>query len=292
MSDSSSKSNSCLMPAMITGIILLAAAVLALFGGCYMCGETITKASQQTGKVKPLAKSFLREGDSTEQIAVIYLNFVIGNKQKQTENILTELHQASKDDKVKAVVLYVNSPGGAVTASDVIYNAVQNVREKKPVVVYMDDIAASGGYYVSCAADHIVANPNTLTGSIGVIISTMNIASAMDKIGVSAEVYTSGDFKDMLSMTRPAREEEKEYVRSLIEETYEGFLDIVAKGRKISIEELKAKNAVDGRIISGRKALSIGLVDENGYLEDAFAKAEDMAKIAPKKSANLPLQEK
>lgn len=283
MSDNSSNSNSCLMPGFITAVILLALAVLALFGGCYMCSEAVSQlgndSSLQSGKVKKLSKTVLVEGSKDEQIAIISLNFVIGELPKKTEAILTELHQAARDSDVQAIVLYVNSPGGSVTASDVIYNAVKKAREHKPVVVYMDDMAASGGYYVSCAADHIIANANTLTGSIGVIISTMNIASALDKIGFSAKVYTSGDFKDMLSITRPVREDEEEYIQSLIQETYDSFLDIVSKGRKISVEDLKARNAVDGRIISGRNALKIGLVDANGYLEDAIAKAEELAEI-------------
>lgn len=279
------RSNSCLITGVITALVLIFLSALALFGGCYMCNEAMIQLGDtDTGKLKKLNKTILREGNSHKQVAVIYLDFVIGENIRKTESILTELNRASTDDSVKAIVLYVNSPGGAVTASDVIYNGVRQARKVKPVVVYMDDVAASGGYYVSCAAQHIVANPNTLTGSIGVIISTINLSSAMEKIGISADVYTSGDFKDMLSPTRPAREDEKAYIQSLIQETYNGFLDIVSKGRNISIADLQSRNAVDGRVISGRKALEIGLVDANGYLEDAIAKAEELGHLKDGKS--------
>lgn len=243
-----------------------------------MC-STIDTNMMMPSDAKVLQKSTLISGDNNKQISVIYIDYVIGENARKTESTLEELRQSANDSDVKAILLVVNSPGGAVTASDVIYNAVSKAKAKKPVVVYMGDVAASGGYYISCAGSHIIANSNTLTGSIGVIISSINITSAMEKIGVESQVYTSGNFKDMLSMTRPARDDERKYIQSLIEETYNGFLNIVSTNRNISIADLQAREAVDGRVITGKKALKIGLIDGLGYMEDAIAEAEKLAGI-------------
>ncbi len=284
------KNNSCLLGGTIAAVTLIVLTALCLLGGCYMCSRVmdISQSAQieQAGKVKILSEKTLLEGDSLNKIAVIYIDDVIGSKPSKTESTLHELNQAAHDSKVKAIALYIDSPGGAVTTSDVIYNAVLNAKSQKPVVVYMNDIAASGGYYISCAADHITANPNTLTGSIGVIISTFNLSDVMDKVGVRATSYTSGAFKDMLSPTRKPTRAEEEYVQSLVNEAYGNFLDVVSKGRNISIDDLKARNAVDGRVLSGRKALELGLVDANGYFEDALAEAEKRAGI-PENSAEV-----
>ncbi len=187
------------------------------------------------------------------------------------------LEQAADDDEVKAIVLAVNSPGGEVTASDTIYNAVKTAAKKKPVVVYMDAMAASGGYYLSCGSNWIVANETTLTGSIGVIIQTLNYSQAFGKVGLESLSFVSGNFKDTLSGGRPMREDEKAYIQGLVLKMYDKFVGIVAEARKISPEALKS-GVADGRVLTGKEAMEAKLVDQVGYIEDAYAKAKELGK--------------
>lgn len=191
------------------------------------------------------------------------------------EAIKRSLEQALEDNHVKAIVLRVNSPGGEVTASDTLYHAVQEAAKKKPVVVYMDSMAASGGYYLSCGATKIVANETTLTGSIGVIIQTLNYRLTMDKVGLQSVTFTSGAFKDSLNGARDMRPEEKAYVQDLVTQMYDKFLGIVADARKLSKETLK-DGIADGRVFTGKQALDKKLVDQLGYVEDAYALARQL----------------
>jgi protease-4 len=178
---------------------------------------------------------------------------------------------------VKAIVLVIDSPGGEVTASDVIYQAVVKARAKKPVVVFMDSLAASGGYYVSCGGTYTIANETTLTGSIGVIMQTLNYKDLFDKVGLKMVTMKSGKMKDMLSGSRPITEEEQAYVQGLIMETYGKFVGIVAKERKL--DENKLRNGIaDGRVVSGKDALENKLIDQLGSVEDAYAKAMELGK--------------
>jgi len=192
------------------------------------------------------------------------------------DDIKNALQTALEDDEVKAVVLAVNSPGGEVTASDIIYHEVLKVQKKKPVVVAMTSLAASGAYYIACAADWIVANETTFTGSIGVIIQSLNYEGLFDKVGLDAVVFKSGKFKDMLSGSRPITPEEQAYVESMVMQVYERFLGIVARARQLPAEGLRETFA-DGRIITGRDAKAAGLVDQLGYVEDAYDKARALA---------------
>ena len=172
-------------------------------------------------------------------------------------------------------VLYVDSPGGEVTASDVIYNAVKNARAKKPVVIYMGSLAASGGYYISCGGSWLIANETTLTGSIGVIMETVNYKDLMGKIGVSPVVFKSGKFKDMMSGSRDMTDEEKTYIQNMVLETYGKFVKIVADERKLPEQGLR-DGIADGRVISGKDALDDKLINQLGQIEDAFAKAREL----------------
>ncbi|MCA8968075.1 MAG: signal peptide peptidase SppA, partial [Planctomycetes bacterium] len=166
------------------------------------------------------------------------------------DSIKNALEQAVADKNVKAIVLRVNSPGGEVTASDIIYNAVKKAAKEKPVVVYMDSMAASGGYYVSCGATKIVASETTLTASIGVIIETMNYSELFGKVGLAMNVFTSGAFKDSLNGSRPMRDDEKAYVQNLVTQMYDRFLGIVSEARGVPKEQLK--DVADGRVVTGR----------------------------------------
>ncbi|MEX1111500.1 MAG: signal peptide peptidase SppA [Chthoniobacterales bacterium] len=192
------------------------------------------------------------------------------------DDIKGALRAAMDDDSVKAVVLAVNSPGGEVTASDIIYHEVLKVQKKKPVVVAMTSLAASGAYYIACAADWIVANETTFTGSIGVIIQSLNYQGLFDKVGLDAVVFKSGKFKDMLSGSRPITPEEQAYVEGMVMQVYDRFLGIVSRSRNLPAESLRDTFA-DGRIITGKDAKKAGLVDQIGYVEDAYDKARALA---------------
>lgn len=191
------------------------------------------------------------------------------------ESLQRALRQATDDKSVKAIVLRVDSPGGEVTASDTLYRAVKAAAAKVPVVVYMDSLAASGGYYVSCGATKIVAAETTLTGSIGVIIQSLNYSGTFGKIGLETMTFASGAFKDTLSGARAMRDDEKAYVQGLVTQMYDRFLGIVSEARKISPADLK-NGIADGRIFTGAEALKVNLVDATGRLEDAYALAREL----------------
>ena len=208
--------------------------------------------------------------------------------------IKAQLKRAEEDDKVKAVILKVDSPGGEVLASDEISRAIGDFQTKphgKPVVCSMGSLAASGGYYVSAPCRWIVANDLTITGSIGVILSTWNYRGLMDKVGVRPETFKSGKYKDMLSGSREPDSitpEEREMVQALIDETYEKFKSVVASGRKRAQEKNKDKGRAltedwadyaDGRILSGTEAFKLGFVDELGTFDDAVKRAKTIAGI-------------
>lgn len=193
------------------------------------------------------------------------------------DGIKRALEQAVGDSEVKAIVLRINSPGGEVTASDIIYNAVKKAASKKPVVVYMDSVAASGGYYVACGATKVIASETTLTASIGVIMESMSYHELFGKVGLSSQTFTSGAFKDTLSGARPMREDEKVYIQTLVNDMYDRFLGIVSEARKVPKDVLKSTVA-DGRVVTGRQALAAKLVDQIGYIEDAYALAKELGK--------------
>ncbi len=218
---------------------------------------------------------------SSGKIAVITLRGLIstgvaGNVgDSMVDDLRWELEQARNDDSVRAIVLEVDSPGGEVTASDMIYHAVVQARARKPVVVYMESLAASGGYYVSCGGKYLMANETSITGSIGVIIQTLNYEQLFNKIGLASVVFKSGKFKDMLNGARPITPEERDYVQGFVMKTYEQFLGVVAKERNLSPDTLR-NGIADGRILSGRDALDNKLIDGLGQIEDALAKAKEL----------------
>jgi protease-4 len=218
---------------------------------------------------------------SGDKIAVITMRGLISSSlpgnvgDTMVEDMRLALQQARDDDHVRAIVLEIDSPGGEVTASDVIYNWVVKTRAKKPVVVYMDSLAASGGYYVACGGKYLMANETTITGSIGVIIQTLNYEQLFNKVGLSAVVFKSGKFKDMLSGTRPVTPEEREYIQGFVMKTYDKFLGIVARERNLPADGLR-NSVADGRILSGKDALDNKLIDGVGQIEDAFTKAKEL----------------
>jgi protease IV len=220
---------------------------------------------------------------SSDKIAVIMMRGLISSSlngnvgDSMVEDMRLALQQARDDENVRAVVLEIDSPGGEVTASDTIYNWVVRTRAKKPVVVYMDSLAASGGYYVACGGKYLMANETTITGSIGVIIQTLNYEQLFNKIGLASVVFKSGKFKDMLSGARPITPEEREYVQGFVMKTYDKFLGVVALERNLPAEQLR-NTVADGRILSGKDALDNKLIDGVGQIEDAFLKAKELGR--------------
>ncbi len=191
-----------------------------------------------------------------------------------------ELKKASRDDKVRALVLRVNSPGGTVTASDIIYRELMEFRDrtKVPIVVVMMDLAASGGYYIALAADTIVAHPTTVTGSIGTIMVSLDVEGLMQKIGVAPRTIKSGEYKDMGSPFRPLTDAERTIFQSVIDDLYRQFVAKVVERRKLP--QARAQALADGRIYTAEQALADGLIDQIGYMSDAMAVARKAAGVS------------
>jgi len=176
--------------------------------------------------------------------------------------LLEQLDMARRDPRVKAIILRINSPGGSVVASELMHDEITHFRKEsdKPIVALMMDVAASGGYYIACACDEIVAQPSTVTGSIGVIMLMINVSGTMEKIGLRAEAITSGEFKDAGSPFKALSPEDRAIFASIVAEMYERFVEVVAEGRpKLSEEEVR--RLADGRVYSAGQALNAGLID-------------------------------
>ena len=219
-----------------------------------------------------------------ERISVLKLEGIISDSAgsaffkdaTSSVSVLDVLIKATKDSSVKGILIRINSPGGTVAASQELYKAVLKARKKKPVVITMGDIAASGGYYIASAGDSIFANPGTLTGSIGVITSYLNFYDLLNKIGVKGITIKSGEFKDIGNPTRPLTEQERKILQSLLDDTYDQFISDVAKGRSVPKEKI-AKIA-KGLIYSGRQARKIGLVDHLGDYNAALSYTQKLVK--------------
>jgi protease-4 len=221
-----------------------------------------------------------------DRVGVVPLEGVIRNSQE----ISRQLDAFGRDNSVKAIVIRIDSPGGGVTPSQEIHDAILAVRKKKKVIASMGSIAASGGYLVACAADRIVANPGTVTGSISAIMHFANAEELLKKIGLKSSVVKSGQFKDIGSPTRPMTEEERALIQALIDDTYDQFLDIVAKGRRIDKNDLR--KLADGRLFTGRQAQKLGLVDELGDLNHAVRLAGTLSGIEGEPDVVHPAKKK
>src|SRR3972149_6074734 len=210
-----------------------------------------------------------------EKIAVVKIEGVI----LDSKDIIEELREHRENKSVKAIMLRIDSPGGAVAPSQEIYTEVLNIRDegKKKIVTSMGSVAASGGYYIASASDRIVANPGSVTGSIGVILELANVSGLMKKVGVESVVIKSGKFKDVGSLFRTMTTEERELLQGVIDDTYDQFVEAVSVGRGISKEDLIP--IADGRVFTGRQAKKLGLVDELGSMQDAIKITADMAGI-------------
>lgn len=218
-----------------------------------------------------------------EGIGVVEVEGIISDG----EPIVKALEQFCRSEKVKAIVIRINSPGGGVASSQEIYREIHKAKIEKKVVASLGSVAASGALYIASASDKIMANPGTVTGSIGVIVQLMNFEDVMGKIGVRSVVIKSGPYKDIGSATRPMTKEERAILQDMVDKLHRQFVRDLAKGRGLKKETVAA--LADGRIFSGEEALDLGLVDKLGNFEDALELAaksvgleEDYRVIRPK----------
>ncbi|MBN2012190.1 signal peptide peptidase SppA [candidate division KSB1 bacterium] len=237
---------------MLIGVIILSSIIFFIFAMALLI-SSLNKGSNS------IASS------GGDKVAIVKVEGVIYG----SESIVDQLDKYKRDKSVKAIVLRVNSPGGGIAPSQEMYEKVKEVRDSgKPVVASMGSVAASGGYYVSCGADTIMANPGTTTGSIGVIAEIPNTQKLMDLIGIKYEVIKSGKYKDTGSPHREMTPDERAYLQGWINDAYEQFVDVVANERKLDRQTVK--KYADGRVYTGKQALKIGLIDTLGTYEDAI----------------------
>lgn len=237
-----------------------------------------------------VAEKIIEEGDGLNKVAVLSVNGVIQDTGSPTSilsspgynhrKFMEQLNYAKDDHSVRAIILRVNTPGGGVVESAEIHDKIVEIQEEtgKPVYISMGSMAASGGYYISAPADKIFASPETLTGSLGVIMQGINIAGLAEKYGVEFVTIKSGPYKDIMSSSREMTDEEREILQAMIENSYEGFVNVIAEGREMSVDEVRG--IADGRIYDGRQALELNLIDGFGHLEDVIR--------AVKEDENLP----
>ena len=285
-------------------LVLLAGSVLLnfsqLFDGLVAVGG---RSYRQAGP--QLIETLVEDNSSHHKIAVIPVDGIISSMAQQggytmAERIKAQLDRAADDDRVKAVLLKVNSPGGEVLASDDINRALAKFQKDsgKPVIAAMGSLAASGGYYVAAPSRWIVANELTITGSIGVIISSLNYRGLMDKVGLRPEVFKSGKYKDMLSGAREPSsitQEERDMIQALVDEVYQKFKTIVVEGRDYANRKNQSSKQkedqgrtlaenwteyADGRVLSGSEAFKLGFVDELGDNDAAVKRACKIAGIS------------
>ncbi|MCK5707746.1 MAG: signal peptide peptidase SppA [Candidatus Aureabacteria bacterium] len=198
-------------------------------------------------------------------------------KKDKIENIISQINAAKNDSFVKAIILEVESPGGAITPSDEIYHALMNFKKSdsnRKVIVFMKSIAASGGYYISMAGDHIIAEPTSIIGSIGVIIQTLNWKSLSEKIGITDTTIASGKNKDMLNPFKDVSDEQIELLENMVKTLHERFITIVKESRNIELSKLDF--LADGRIFSSKEAIENNLIDEIGYWQDVVKKTSSL----------------
>jgi protease-4 len=243
------------------GILAIVLLLLVFFSALFLIGRLSLKSGP------------LQFGD---KIAIVEVKGVI----TQSSEVIEEIHQFLADDGVKAIVLRVDSPGGGVGPSQEIYREVVKAKRKKKIITSMGSVAASGGYYVACASDLIVANPGTITGSIGVIMQFSNFEELLKKIGIKGIVIKSGEHKDIGSPFREMTLEEKKIMQDTLDNVHQQFIQAVAKGR--NLDPAKVIPIADGRIMTGEQAQQLGLVDKMGNLQDAIDEASKLVGIQGK----------
>ena len=265
--------------------LALALSLMPMMSGCGAL--VVTVGAQEEGLERSVVAR--DEGWPWSRVAIIDVSGVLVNGHRsgvlsQGEHPVNLLHEqlalAERDPWVKAVILRINSPGGTVTASDAMYREVIRFKERtgKPVVVLMMDVAASGGYYVACAGDHILAYPSTVTGSVGVILQTMSLKPLLGKIGVETLALTSGPNKAMGSPLESLKDEHKALLQGMVDDFYARFVEIVRASRP-RIPADRFAQVVDGRVFTGTQAVPLGVVDELGDVYDAWRVAKRLAGV-------------
>jgi protease-4 len=252
-------------------MVILGAVLLGLAAFCSIAMKDMpTYNAAGKGQV-----TVLSEGVNEGKVMVIPIQGVIGMADMMThsgvtvEGVKQYLDLVEEDDRYRAILLDIDSPGGSVYVSDEVYDLLRRKGEEMPVYAHFRSMAASGGYYVGCSAEKIYADPTCLTGSIGVIVQTMNFEGLMSKIGVSVETLKSSDIKDILSPYRPMRDEERAIMQSIVDEYYDLFAGIVTKSREIPAETLR--NDIQARIYTANQALEVGLIDMIAREEEVYA---------------------
>ncbi len=265
-------------------ILVVLTAMLPALAGCMFMKVSLKD------EVQPLEEKVV-SGEGRDKVLLMDISGMItsqesssllGGERKMSvvARVREELERARKDHAVKAVVLRINSPGGGVTASDTLYHEIRKYRQDTgvKVIAHLMDLGTSGAYYAALAADKILAQPTTVTGSIGVIMLRLDATGLMQKVGVQALEITSGERKNMGSLFRPITAEERKLFQGIIDSLFARFTDTVAKERNLSREGVKA--VADGRIMSSQEARAAGLIDDIGYLDDALERAKKEAGIA------------
>lgn len=269
---------------------LIGAIVLTMVSqpGCVLISANLDPFSREP---KPLSEHVVA-GEGDAKILLLDVSriitsesergaFGLGGQESVVARVEAELRQAAEDDDIKGLLVRINTPGGTVTASDILYERLTRFRRERgvPVVAQLMDIAASGGYYTALAADEIVAHPTTVTGSVGVIFQGLNFEGLMEKVGVRNQTIKSGDKKDIGSPLRKMTNEERALLEQILAEMRVRFVGLVRE-RRPSITDAQEKIIADGRIVTAGQALELGLVDRIGYLDDAIARIKLRARLA------------
>jgi len=264
-------------------IILAAALGLGVLFFAVLFLASLVSGGRSAKRIGPLS--------GLDRVALVKIEGVLIT----SDDLVAEIQEYADDASIRAIIVRIDSPGGGVVASQEIYNAVLNARKAgKKVVISMGSVAASGGYYVAAAGDRIVANPGTITGSIGVKMEFANVEKLLEKIGIKGMVVKAGEYKDIGSPFRDMSAEEHKLLQTVIDDVHSQFIEAVAKGR--SLPEADVRPLADGRIFTGRQALQLKLVDELGDLEDSIRTAAELAGIKGKpkvvrKERKFPLLE-
>lgn len=271
--------------------------ILILFISLFItaCGDFGLFSPPQAFSEKTLS------GSGTDKVALIHVTGIISSIPKQgifnsrpsmLQEVIAQLRLAQKDNSVKAIIIAINSPGGSVTASDILYHEIDRVRKesKKRVYTLMMDVTASGGYYIALATDSIMAHPTSITGSIGVIVTRISLLETIEAIGVAVSTVKSGEMKDMGSFLRKITPEETTIVRTIVDEMNTRFQNLVIENRPQAKEHTLYK---DGRILSAEQALTMGLIDSIGYFEDTIAQIKkdlqlEKVKVVTYRRSDLP----
>ena len=257
-------------------LFVVAAAALSILtlGGCAFVNVPLFPSTRAL-------EEKVVEGEGRAKILLVDLTGVISEERQRGSGLFDrpsmvdefreQMKKAEADPRIGALIIRINSPGGTVTASDIIHHEILQYKKRtgKPVVACLMDVAASGGYYVAMAADEVVAHPTTITGSIGVIAVKFNVQELFHKIGVGQETIKSGEMKDLLSPFRPSTPEEKKILQEIIDQLYGRFVDLVTAGRK-GLDRPAVAKLADGRIYTARQALDHRLIDRIGYLDEAI----------------------